>query len=307
MMIECPSCGESEELRGVALADGRRQIMCGRCGHTWTRGTATQQPAPRPAVRRRTTSNAADCGPSWNDEPTLATLNRHAPTFETSGPDSVPVSLAPRREPTWTLGSPVTTKRAFSYIVVHDSGFSPNPFHGLLTLACCKPLIRRTAEAGDIIVGLSSRSERVVYAVQVAEVIGFEEYWADPEYQARRPLMRSPQIINRTGDNIYEPVSGGYRQLPSFHSNPDGTENADLKRTDLGGDHVLVGERFTYWGRSGPSLPEELEFLAVGRGHRSNFTHEQVNTVAHWFADLPGGVLGAPAQWKVGDQSWRQP
>ena len=32
--------------------------------------------------------------------------------------------------------------RVFSYVVVHDTGFSPNPFHGLLTLACCKPLIR---------------------------------------------------------------------------------------------------------------------------------------------------------------------
>ena len=198
------------------------------------------------------------------------------------------------------------TTRLFSYIVVHDTGFSPNPFHSLLTLACCKPLIRRTANVGDIIVGLSSRSERIVYATQVAEVIAFEEYWADPRYQARRPVMDSPQIVYRAGDNIYEPVAGGYRQLPSFHSNRDGSEDAGLKRTDLSGNHVLVCERFTYWGRSGPALPEELQFLAVGRGHRSIFTSDQVSVVARWFADLPGGVLGAPAQWKADDQSWRE-
>jgi len=74
----------------------------------------------------------------------------------------------------------------------------------------------------------------------------------------------------------------------------------------LGGNHVLVCERFTYWGRSGPALPDELQFLAVGRGHRSNFSIDQIDTVARWFADLPGGVLDAPTQWKTGDQSWRE-
>lgn len=305
-MIECPNCGEDEELRGVGLDDGRRQITCEKCGHAWTRGTATHAPTSA-APHRRPAPSSASCGPRWDDEPTIATLNRQAPSLEVSGPDSAPLLLTPPRQPSWIVGSPVKTKRVFSYIVVHDSGFSPNPFHGLLTLACCKPLIRRTASVGDIIVGLSSRNERVVYAVQVADVVGFEEYWTDPEYRARRPVMNAREIIHRTGDNIYEPVSGGYRQLHSFHSNGDGSENPDLKRTDLGGNHILVGERFTYWGRSGPSLPEELEFLSVGRGHRSSFTSEQVNSVARWFADLPGGVLGAPAQWKPGDTSWRQP
>lgn len=305
-MIQCPNCGEDEELRGVALDDGRRQITCERCGHTWARGEAKKPPVPPARIHRRPAATSGDCPPRWDDDAEIATLNRYASGLEVSGPDGLPVALSPRREPTWTVGSPVRTNRVFSYIVVHDSGFSPNPFHGLLTLACCKPLIRKTAAPGDIIVGLSSRSERVVYAVQVADVIGFVEYWADPEYEARRPVMNAQQIVYRTGDNIYEPVSGGYRQLPSFHSNRDGSENPDLKRTDLGGNHVLIGERFTYWGRSGPTLPEELEFLAVGRGHRSNFTHDQVSTVARWFADLPGGVLGAPAQWKTGDTSWLQ-
>lgn len=304
-MIECPNCGEDEELRGVALDDGRRQITCDQCGHTWTRGTAKRAPSCG-AERRRNPPNPASCGPRRDDLPGSPSLSCRAPTFEMSSPDSVPVSLVPRRQPSWTIGSPVTAKRVFSYVVVHDTGFSPNPFRGLLPLACCKPLIRRTANVGDIIVGLSSRSERVVYAVQVAEILGFEEYWADPEYRSRRPIMNSPRNIDRTGDNIYEPVNGSYRQLPSFHSNYDGSENADRKRTDLGVNRVLTGERFTYWGRSGPALPEEIEFLAVGRGHRCSFTDDQVSTVVRWFADLPGGVQGAPAEWKAGDQSWRQ-
>ena len=51
--------------------------------------------------------------------------------------------------------------RVFSYVVMHDSGFAPNPFHGHCTLACCKPKIRSQAKAGDIVVGLTTRSERV--------------------------------------------------------------------------------------------------------------------------------------------------
>lgn len=305
-MIDCPSCGEDEELPGVAVDDGRRQIACERCGHSWTRGTATRVVASPTPSRSIIPATSASCGPRWDDEPAVATLNREAPNLGASGPDGVVMSFVLRQEPTWNVGDPVQTNRVFSYIVVHDTGFSPNPFHGLLTLACCKPLIRKTANIGDIIVGLSSRSERIVYATQVAEVIAFEEYWADPRYQLRRPVMNSPQIVYRAGDNIYEPVVGGYRQMPSFHSNRDGSEDAGLKRTDLSGDHVLVCERFTYWGRSGPALPDELHFLAVGRGHRSNFSGDQIDTVARWFAGLPGGVLGAPTQWKTGDQSWRE-
>jgi len=196
--------------------------------------------------------------------------------------------------------------RVFSYVVAYDSGFAPNPFKGLLTLACCKPKIRRTAGVGDIVVGLSSRCERVVYAAKVAEVIGFEEYWKDPRYEDRRPRMDSPRRVDRRGDNIYEPIPGGYRQLHSNHSHRDGTENPGQKQTDLQGQNVLVCEKFTYWGGAGPDLSEELEFLTIGRNHRCRFSEEEVETVTRWFATLPGGVFGAPGLWKPGDDSWRQ-
>jgi hypothetical protein len=45
--------------------------------------------------------------------------------------------------------------KLYCYIVTHDTGFSPNPFHGYCTLACCKPTIRRTAKEGDWVVGLT--------------------------------------------------------------------------------------------------------------------------------------------------------
>ena len=46
----------------------------------------------------------------------------------------------------------------FSYVITHDSGFAPNPFQGFLTLATCKPLVRKTAKVGDVLVGTGSAS-----------------------------------------------------------------------------------------------------------------------------------------------------
>lgn len=203
----------------------------------------------------------------------------------------------------------IAARRVFSYVVAYDNGFSPNPFRGLLTLACCKPKIRETARVGDIIVGMSRRCERVVYAMQVGEVIGFDEYWDDPRYSARRPKWDSPHLVDRNGDNIYEPAGGEFRQMRSWHSNPDGSENPGHKRRDLGQDYdnnVLVSEHFVYWGGSGPMLPAELGFLRVGRAHRCRFTAEQVEAVGRWFSSVPHGMLGAPSNWKAGDESWRE-
>ena len=45
----------------------------------------------------------------------------------------------------------------YSYVVTHDTGFAPNPFHGYCTLACCKPRIRSRAAVGDWVVGLTPK------------------------------------------------------------------------------------------------------------------------------------------------------
>ena len=42
-----------------------------------------------------------------------------------------------------------TTMRLFTYVIVSDSGFAPNPYWGYCTLATCKPVIRRVAKADD--------------------------------------------------------------------------------------------------------------------------------------------------------------
>lgn len=190
--------------------------------------------------------------------------------------------------------------RVFSYVVVSDSGFAPNPFHGVCTLACCKPSIRKHAQVGDLVVGLSTRCERVVYAMKVQTVLGFDDYWRDARGLAKRPDRASSAARYRRGDNIYEPLpDGGFRQLPSQHS-------ARHVQRDLGGERVLCGDPFGYFGEDGPPLPSELGFLAVKRAHRCRLSKEQVAAVASWFAGLPHGHVGRPAKWPDGDDSWRQ-
>jgi hypothetical protein len=197
--------------------------------------------------------------------------------------------------------------RVYSYIVDSDGGFAPNPFHGFCTLACCKPRIRASAEPGDVIIGMTSRGERVTYAMKVSSVIGFSDYWNGARYHAKRPVHSSPTKLERMGDNIYEPDgTGGFRQLPSAHSNADGTEHKGKKEHDLDGYNVLVGDHFVYFGVEAPALPGELAFLRVGRGHRCRFTEDQIATVCAWFDALPRGVLGRPRMWSPTDESWMQ-
>jgi len=168
-------------------------------------------------------------------------------------------------------------------------------------------MIRRTAEVGDIIVGLGRRSETVVYVMQVAEVMNFVTYWRDQRFGNKRPKHRDPSPVVRRGDNIYEPFAiGEFRQQPSLHSHPDGTEDPVSKRHDLGGIKVLLANRYAYFGREGAQVPDKLNFLAVGRGHRCRFTADEVACVVDWFKETAKGVLGAPAIWPVGDDSWRQ-
>jgi len=83
--------------------------------------------------------------------------------------------------------------KIYSYIIRNDLGFSPNPFWGVCTLACCKPIIRRTAEEDDWVVGMRGKGlykklrlppttnpleeYGIVYAMKVTEKLSFDEYY----------------------------------------------------------------------------------------------------------------------------------
>lgn len=93
--------------------------------------------------------------------------------------------------------------RVYSYVVARDFGFAPNPFHSWCTLATCKPEIRKTEQVGDWIIGTGSatksRAGRAVYAMRVAEILTFEQYWKDPRFlrKAARPARQPQDRVRR--------------------------------------------------------------------------------------------------------------
>ncbi len=198
--------------------------------------------------------------------------------------------------------------KLFSYIVTHDTGFSPNPFWGYCTLADCKPAIRRTAQVGDWIVGLTPKHKgnRVVFAMEVDEILDYARYYQDPRFANKIPDYTKGQVIYKTGDNIYKPLpSGGFQQLQSMHSHGE-QENPETKAHDLGGVNVLVGTSFRYFGASGPELPPPLNELKVGRAHKNRFSRETISDFIEFVSWYPTGVNAPPTSWPTDDTSWNQ-
>jgi hypothetical protein len=195
--------------------------------------------------------------------------------------------------------------RVFSYVVVWDHGFAPNPYHGYLTLACCKPRIRSTAKPGDWIVGTTSHARfphlggRLLFAAQVAEVLSFEQYWNDARFAKKKPNPTGTRK-QTCGDNIYDFSSPmNPHQLHSRHSHIDGSEDLEAKKHDLGGKNVLVARNFIYFGRDAIELPSSLQpLIKKGPGHKSNFDKNLIGEFLKFInkhhKDQKGEVRGDP-------------
>ena len=188
----------------------------------------------------------------------------------------------------------------YSYVVAYDHGFAPNPFHGVCTVACCKPDIRRTAKVGDFIVGLAPAhaGNRVVFAMTVDETLGFEDYWHDERFRSKRP-DRTQQDERFLGDNIYHrDEAGAWQQEPSNHSRKDGRQHQRHTDHDIGGRNVLIGRDFIYWGGAGPSLPDNLKGIIVGRGRRSRSNDRYIPEFIEWFNSFSErGLRAWPSNW----------
>lgn len=205
--------------------------------------------------------------------------------------------------------------RLYSYVVRYDSGFAPNPFYGSCTLATCKPDIRRTAQAGDWIVGTGSADKRVnrgtllVHAMKVAEATDFRSYWSDPRYVKKKPQRRGSRKQS-CGDNIYHrsPDDAEWLQLDSFHSDESGKPRDDHVRRDTGVDRVLIASDYYYFGGEGPEIPamfRDPERYDVCRKIRRRSILQDDQWIAEFVAWLrtfgEPGFHGRPFDWVLED------
>jgi len=171
-------------------------------------------------------------------------------------------------------------RRTYLYKLTSDRGgapcaLEPRPeLDALLTLAICKPAIRRTAQPGDRILGITSHSlahsdgyplGSVIYAAIVGRGVEARDY-----FQAKGEFTHRP-------DCIYE-----FHRLNGIavHNGRSALHAGDehiLK--DLGrypfykNGRVLVSDDFRYFGSEAVRIPSRLPRLtaaaeALGQGHR---------------------------------------
>ena len=177
--------------------------------------------------------------------------------------------------------------KVYMYVVDRDFGFAPNPFHGLCTLATCKPRTRRVAKVGDWIIGMGGGRLRAtgkcIFAMRVSQLEAFDGYSSNPLYKDKKPLRNgSKKMI--VGDNIYWRKDGDWQQLNSHHSFPDGSPNPHNIKNDTQTDVVLISNYFFYFGASAVVIPEKiLKDLgyANGRDHRKFPLHQAQPLIDH--------------------------
>lgn len=141
----------------------------------------------------------------------------------------------------------------YCYKMTDDSGFAPNPYHGILTLATCKPYMRENTKKGDWIAGFTSKRcggipethERLIYLMKVSEKITYDEYWEQYPQKRNNPNCNESTCCGECcGDNIYhKDAKGNYIQEKNGHHN-----NIDTKIRDLKSEYVLISSEFFYFG-----------------------------------------------------------
>lgn len=193
-----------------------------------------------------------------------------------------------------------------SYVVKHDTGFSPNPFWGFCTLANCKPVIRRTAKIGEWVVGISPKGDgnRLIYAMQIEDIISYDQYYRESRFAVKIPDYTKGKVVYKCGDNIYKPRSNGsFQQLQSMHSN-GANEDSAMKAQDLEGKNVLISNNFYYFGSRPLDLPTTLGPLKVSRGHKNRFPSDIVSGFLDFITCQTSGVNAPPTCWPPNDDSW---
>jgi hypothetical protein len=221
----------------------------------------------------------------------------------------------------------------YTYCLAYDSGVAPNPYGGVCTLGICKPKIRSTAAIGDWIVGTSPASAnkeprtlqilrqklptlaakifgsktRLLYAMKVTDKKTFKDYdvYCKEHLPAKIPDTTSTNYEKRYGDCVYDFSDGHAIQ----RKNPN--HNEKHQKTDLGGNYVLLSDRYYYFGTTEIHIPEHLEgMIKVGPGHRAGSNDAYLDPFLQWIEELEKtygvGVHGDPLQKEENEAKFKK-
>lgn len=218
------------------------------------------------------------------------------------------------------------TIRLFSYKMTHDTGFAPNPFHGIITLSCCKPGIRKTKQIGDWIAGFTSKTlihnhnsyakkhgskkykkfdeEELVFLMRVEKKLTFDEFWNNPDFEYKRFTEESK--IAKRGDNIYfanSDLSHGYEQVTNNNH-----KEKDRER-DLSGVYILASKNFYYFGvnslKLDPTIAPKIPRTQTCYGIRTHDESKIKVFIDYIQNSYSPGIHGHPFLWPDTDETWR--
>ncbi len=208
--------------------------------------------------------------------------------------------------------------KMWSYKLVWDTMFAPNPLFDVLTLATCKPVIRRSpnnqkgmwiagftactihnAEAfGGSITRCNRGKEKLIYLAQISDILTLDDYWE--QYPQKRCDNSMNYIDARWyGDNIYS----------RNHTDNDGnvrpmTNSGKHKGVETGkrdyhyGKNAIICKRFYYFTPDNRmDVPERFKPLVHGgRGQslKSDGVEEFIAYVADYAAKfgVRNGIVG---------------
>jgi len=196
----------------------------------------------------------------------------------------------------------------FSYKITSDTGFAPNPFFGILSLATCKPWIRELRKPGSYIAGFTSKAlcndkvgeERLVFIMKVTAKLTYNSYFIDEKFQIKKPSHKSR--ITLCGDNIYYELNSEYHQaLSYFHK-----KNEDIIH-DLISDKVLLSSEFFYFGSG--AIPIDRFKVKIPRtqtpyGVKTSNTYELEKLWHYLKANFKNNCLLAPPHNWVKDEPY---
>jgi hypothetical protein len=171
-------------------------------------------------------------------------------------------------------------------------------YKGRLSLAICKPSIRRTAKEGDWIFGFGGRDlgGRLIFIARVTKRVENGSYYMDGVYRGRP-------------DRVYRREGGQFvpRQGARYHADGSQRERDLGKPPSYANAVTLLSDDFRYWGKNGtsdyrgrfPAVAALLDRLA--RGHRVNLSDAERQELvelqrSQWQAHPKAKVLGAPSQ-----------
>ena len=189
--------------------------------------------------------------------------------------------------------------RYYFYKMTADNGGAPCVENDLLSLAICKPMIRRTAREGDVLLGFAADSlhsdDRLIYVARVTGRVENGEYFRKPEFNNRPDCIyqwEQDHFIIRTG--------------AKFHKSGSNLQHDLGTAPKYSQANVLLSSEFCYLGINGSTAyKNEFPLVAAAvealkRGHRVNHKESlssQLQELATKRYDLTGArILGKPSQ-----------